>query len=110
MKETTVHVNQPGMVLRIKAKPGKGEELFQMCTDLHFTGDPDGPVDWVLTRCDEEPDVMWAFEFYRDDASFDRHYGDPTLQAGHQRVIDLAAVDTVEEWGVRVPVHVVSSS
>jgi quinol monooxygenase YgiN len=108
--ETEMHGHQPGMVLRIKAKPGRGDELFNVCTELHFNGDPDGPVDWVLSRSDEDPDTMWAFEFYRDDASFDRHYSNPALDDGHQRVVDLAALDTVEEWGVRVPVHIVSSS
>jgi hypothetical protein len=37
-----VQKNQPGVVLRFQAKPGKGEELFQQCAELHFTGDPDG--------------------------------------------------------------------
>jgi len=105
-----MHEHQPGVVLRFKAKPGRGDELFKVCTELHFNGDPDGPVDWVLSRSDEDPDTMWAFEFYRDDASFDRHYSNPALDEGHQRVVDLAALDTIEEWGVRVPVHIVSSS
>lgn len=35
------------------------------------------------------PDVMWAFEFYRDDDSFDRHYSNPMLDEPHQRVLDL---------------------
>lgn len=100
---------QPGYVLRFKAKAGKGDELFELCHKLHFTGDPDGPVDWVLARSVEDPDVMWAFEFYRDDASFDRHYSDPTLDEGHQQIMDLLA-EGVEEWGVRTHVHIVSSS
>ncbi len=100
---------QPGLVLRIKAKPGKGDELFRVCTDLHFVEDPDGPVDWVLARSDEDPDVMWAFEFYRDDASYERHYSDRSRDEGHKRVLDLTA-ENVEEWGVRAPVHIVSSS
>ena len=59
--------------------------------DLHAIEDPDGPVDWVLSRSVEDPDVMWAFEFYRDDASFDRHYSNPALDDGHQKVMDLLA-------------------
>ncbi len=53
-----MHTNQPGVVLRFQARPGKGDELFQLCNDLHFTGDPDGPVDWSLNRDDSYPDVM----------------------------------------------------
>ncbi|SFK69981.1 MULTISPECIES: putative quinol monooxygenase [Amycolatopsis] len=109
-----MHAKQPGMVLKVKAKPGMGDELFKACHELHFNGDPDGPVEWVLARSDEDPDLMWAFEFYRDDASFDRHYSSAALQEGqldegHQRIADLVA-DGADEWGVRAPVHVVSAS
>ena len=104
-----MHDRQPGMVLRLKAKPGMGDELFRVCTELHYNGDPDGPVDWVLSRSVEDPDIMWAFEFYRDDASFDRHYSNSDLDEGHERVRALLA-DDVEKWGVRETVHIVSSS
>ena len=104
-----MHTKQPGYVLRLKAKPGMGDELFKVCTDLHFNGDPDGPVDWVLSRSLEDPDIMWAFEFYRDDASFDRHYSNPALEEGHQKVRDLLA-ENLEQWGVREHVQIVSSS
>ena len=49
---------QPGVVLRFEAKPGNGDELFKLVTDLHYTGDPDGPVDWVLSRDAGDPDVI----------------------------------------------------
>jgi quinol monooxygenase YgiN len=102
--------NQPGVVLRFQAKPGKGEELFQLCTDLHHTGDPDGPVDWVLRRDNDNPDVMWAFEFYRDEESFNRHYANPVLDDGHQRVLDLLAEEEGLDPSQRADVHIVSSS
>ena len=102
--------NQPGVVLRFQAKPGKGEELFQLCTELHFTGDPDGPVDWVLSRDNSNPDVMWAFEFYRDQASFGRHYSNRVLDEPHQRVLDLLVNDDSLDASMRVNVHIVSSS
>ena len=37
---------QPGMFLKMTAKAGKGEALFELTNKLHYTGDPDGPVDW----------------------------------------------------------------
>ncbi|MER6695480.1 putative quinol monooxygenase [Streptomyces minutiscleroticus] len=105
-----MHKNQPGVVLRFQAKPGKGEELFQLCTDLHCTDDPDGPVDWVLSRDNNDPDIMWAFEFYRDDESFERHYSNPVLDEPHQRVLDLLADEPGLDSSMRVDVHIVSSS
>jgi len=104
-----VQPRQPGFVIRFKAKPGKGDELFRACTDLHYTGDPDGPVDWVLSRSIEDPDAMWAFEFYRDDASFDRHYSNPALDEGHQKIMGLLADDD-EGPDVREHVRIESSS
>ena len=53
------------------AKEGKGEELFNLTNKMHYNGDPDGPI--VLCRAVDDPDVLWAFEFYKDDASFKRH-------------------------------------
>jgi len=102
--------NQPGVVVRFQAKPGKGDELFQLCKELHFTGDPDGPVDWVLSRDDGNSDVMWAFEFYRDGASFERHYSNRVVDEPHQRVFDLLADDDGLDASMRVEVHIVSSS
>ncbi|MGK5680119.1 putative quinol monooxygenase [Actinoplanes sp. URMC 104] len=102
--------NQPGVVLRFQAKPGKGDELFKLITDLHHTGDPDGPVDWVVSRDDANADVMWAFEFYRDQESFDRHYSDPVHDEPHQRVFDLLADEEGLDSSMRVGVHIVSSS
>lgn len=102
--------NQPGVVLRFQAKKGEGAALFDLVTGLHYTGDPDGPTDWVLSRDDENPDVMWAFEFYRDQESFDRHYSDPSHDEPHQRVFDLLATDEGLDSSMRVGVHIVSSS
>lgn len=101
---------QPGVVLRFQAKPGKGDELFKLVTDLHYTGDPDGPVDWVLSRDASDPDVMWAFEFYRDQESFDRHYSNPALDEPHQRVFDLLADQDGVDSSMRADVHIVASS
>ncbi|CAD6010905.1 putative quinol monooxygenase [Agreia sp. COWG] len=102
--------NQPGVVLRFQAKKGRGDELFQFVTDLHYDGDPDGPVDWVLSRDDDNADVMWAFEFYRDQASFERHYADPSRDEPHQRIFDLLEEQEGLDSSMRVGVHVVSSS
>lgn len=97
--------NQPGTVLKMRAKPGKGDALFELTNALHYTGDPDGPSDWVLCRDDEDPDTLWAFEFYRDEASFERHFADPEIDENHDEVIDLLA-----EMPLRVLVHPFASS
>lgn len=84
-----MYKNQPGVVLQMKAKPGKGDALFQLTLELHHLDDPDGPVDWVVTRSDDDADTMWIMEFYRDDASFERHYSNPVVDDRHEDVIEL---------------------
>jgi quinol monooxygenase YgiN len=105
-----MHENQPGVVLRFQAKPGKGDELFELTRALHFTDDPDGPVDWALTRSNDDPDVMWAFEFYRDQESFDRHYTNPVIDDNHIKVYQLLAEEVGVDSSMRVDVHNVYSS
>ena len=97
--------SQPGTVLKMRAKPGKGDALFELTNSLHYTGDPDGPVDWVLCRADDDPDTLWAFEFYKDEESFTRHFANPEIDKNHNEVIDLLA-----EQPLRVVVHPVASS
>lgn len=92
--------HQPGNVLRMLAKPNKGQDLFELTTKLHYIDDPDGPVDWVLAKKDADPDTLLAMEFYRDQESMDRHFNDPAVDGNHDNVIDLLGGmperDTVE--------------
>jgi len=100
----SLYKNQPGVALRMYAKKGMGDALFELTTNMHHTGDPDGPVDWVLCRTKDEPDTLWAFEFYKDQESFDRHYSDPVIDEGHQAVFDL-----LDGMPLRAEIHIVSS-
>lgn len=97
--------NQPGTVLKMRAKTGKGDALFELTNKLHYNGDPDGPVDWLLCRDDKDSDTLWAFEFYKDAESFMRHFTNPAIEDGHDEVLELLA-----EMPTRVEVHTVFSS
>ena len=97
--------SQPGMVLKMRAKPGKGDALFKLTNQLHYNGDQDGPVDWLLCRDDKDSDILWAFEFYKDAPSFERHFTNPSLDGGHNEVFELLA-----EMPTRVEVHTAFSS
>lgn len=88
---------QPGTVLRFQAKPGKGDELFELTNKLHYMKtladptqkDPDGPTDWIMCRPDDDSDVLWAMEFYKDDDSMDRHFSDPVIDENHDDIINV---------------------
>lgn len=103
MFETT----KPGVLLKMRAKPGEGDELAKFITDLHYIDDADGPVDWLVSRDDDDPEAVWTIEFYRDQDSFDRHYAETNeeIEKRHEKVIELLA-----EPPVRVMVHPVASS
>lgn len=89
------------------AKPGMGDALFELVTDLHDTGNPDGPVDGVLCRPNDEPDTLWAFEFYRDKESFTRHYSDPEIDKVHEKIFELLDETRMP---IRTDVHITASS
>jgi hypothetical protein len=107
--EKRLYSNQPGVVLKMVAKPGKGDELFDLCLAAKHLGepDPDDPVDWVLCRADDDPNTMWAFEFFRDDESLNRHYAKPATDAETDRIMTLLAETQAP---MREDVHIVVSS
>jgi quinol monooxygenase YgiN len=108
VKETLVfETTKPGVLLKMRARPGGGDELAEFITRLHHVEDPDGPVDWLVSRDDDDPEAIWITEFYRDQDSFDRHYAatNEEIEKRHERVMELLA-----EPPMRVMVHPVASS
>jgi quinol monooxygenase YgiN len=103
MFETT----KPGVLLKMRAQPGQGAALARVIADLHYVEDADGPVDWLVSQDDDEPEVIWTTEFYRDQESFDRHYAESNeeVEQRHEDLISLLA-----EPPMRVMVHPVASS
>lgn len=98
---------KPGVLLKFRAHPGEGAALAKVLTDLHHVEDADGPVDWLVSREDETPDVIWVTEFYRDQESFDRHYAESN-ESVEQRHDDL--IERLAEPPMRVMVHPVAAS
>jgi quinol monooxygenase YgiN len=76
-------------------------------TDVHFEEDADGPEDWIVMREDDDQDVIWIVEFYRDQESFDRHYAESNddVEQRHEQLISLLG-----EAPERVILHPVASS
>jgi hypothetical protein len=99
--------NQPGVVIKMVAKPGKGDELFNLCLAAKHIDKPErnDPIDWVLCRAHDDSNTMWAFEFFRDDESMSRHYAISATDADTERIMTLLA-----ETPRREDVHIVYSS
>ncbi|QQD75725.1 hypothetical protein I8920_13015 [Curtobacterium sp. YC1] len=102
-----IDTTKPGVLLQMRAQPGGGDALAKVLTDVHHVDDPDGPVDWIVLRDDDDPEVIWVTEFSRDQDSFDRHYAE-TNEEVEQRHEDLIAL--LAEPPTRVLVRPVASS
>ncbi|WP_222724082.1 putative quinol monooxygenase [Streptomyces sp. OR43] len=67
--------SRPGKVLRFKAKPGKGDELLALCAKLSDKSPATDKV--VIARAEDDPDTLWAMEFFKSDKALAAQDTDP---------------------------------
>ena len=57
--------DQPAYIIKMRAKPGLGDQLFKLATDgMAKSGASDR---FIIAREDEDPDVLWNVEVFRSD-------------------------------------------
>lgn len=56
---------QPGYVIKMIAKPGKGDLLRKLATDGMRIANEGGV--WVHCLVENEPDTLWTFEFFESE-------------------------------------------
>ena len=84
-------VSQPGFVLKMRAKPGRGEALSDLVTGLlQQSTDIDS---WLVCASDDEPDTLWIFEFFKDEETLELHESNPDLEESHDAVGELFSPD-----------------
>ncbi|MFU0803513.1 hypothetical protein ABH527_010550 [Staphylococcus warneri] len=107
MEDKRLFYNQPGVVIKMKAKEGRGQELFDLCLKAKHLEELgiDDPTDWVLCRSDEDNDVLLAFEFFRSDEAKDNHYSKPSTEDETNEIMELLA-----DIPQRIDTHIVYSS
>jgi quinol monooxygenase YgiN len=67
----------------LKAKPGKGDELAELLGGLvDAVGPEEGTEQFVIHRVQDDPDTVFFYEVYRDQAALDAHRQNPALGAG----------------------------
>jgi quinol monooxygenase YgiN len=67
----------------LKAKSGKGDELAALLGGLvDAVADEDGTEQFVIHRVADDPDTVFFYEVYRDQAALDTHRQNPALSAG----------------------------
>ncbi|MCX5040936.1 hypothetical protein OHA99_02730 [Streptomyces coelicoflavus] len=82
---------QPGKVLRFKAKPGKGDELFALCAKLSDESDATDKV--IIARAEDDPDTLWAMEFFKSDEALAAQDADPRWEELHAQIGALMEED-----------------
>lgn len=90
--------DQPAYVIRMRARPGAGDRLFELATiGMNRSGASDR---FIIAREDDDPDVLWTIEVFRSDAAKDRYENSPLADTLRDEIIDLLA-----EPPMRIAVH-----
>ena len=89
---------QPGYIIKMRAKPGCGDRLFELATaGMAKSGASDR---FIIAREDNDPDVLWNMEIFRSTADKDRYEGSPLADQLRDEIIGLLA-----EPPMRIAVH-----
>ncbi|WP_211264539.1 putative quinol monooxygenase [Gynuella sunshinyii] len=90
--------DQPAYIIRMRAKPGLGDKLFQLATvGMTKSGASDR---YIIAREDEDPDTLWNIEVFKSDEAKAQYENSPLADELRDEIIDLLA-----EPPMRIPVH-----
>jgi quinol monooxygenase YgiN len=81
--------SQPGKMLRFTAKPGKGEELFALCAEMSARSEAVDKT--IIARSEDDPDTMWAMEWFVSDEALAKQDADPQWDDIHAKIGALIA-------------------
>lgn len=79
--------DQPAYIIRMKAKTGMGDRLFQLATDGMFKSDSSDR--FIMLREDADPDVLWNIEVFRSVEDKDRYETSPLADELRDEILDL---------------------
>lgn len=79
----------PSYIIRMKAKPGMGDRLFQLATEGMAKSDSSDR--FTLLRETEDPDVLWQAEVFRSVEDKDRYENSPLADELRDEIIGLLA-------------------
>lgn len=81
--------DQPSYVIRMRAKPGMGDRLFQLATEgMEKSNSSDR---FIMLREDADPDVLWNIEVFRSVEAKDGYENSPMADELRDEIIDLLA-------------------
>lgn len=94
---------QPGYVIKMVAKPGKGELLRKLATDGMRIANEGG--NWVHCIVADNPETLWTFEFFESEESKAAYEESELANQLRDEIIALLA-----EPPMRIPVTPFSAS
>jgi quinol monooxygenase YgiN len=95
--------DQPAYVIKMRAKPGTGDKLFELATvGMKKSGASDR---FIILREDGDPDVLWNIEVFRSDEAKDAYENSPLADELRDEILGLLA-----EPPMRVSVHPYSAA
>ncbi|WP_250519112.1 antibiotic biosynthesis monooxygenase [Caballeronia sp. ATUFL_M1_KS5A] len=95
--------DQPAYIIRMRAKPGAGDKLFQLATaGMERSGASDR---FIILREDGEPDVLWNIEVFKSDAAKAAYESSPLADMLRDEILQL-----LEEPPMRIAAHPYSAA
>ena len=94
---------QPAYIIKMRAKPGAGDKLFELATvGMAKSGASDR---FILLREDGDPDVLWNVEVFRSDEAKRAYENSPLANELRSEIIGLLA-----EPPMRIEAHPYSAA
>ncbi|WP_205746320.1 putative quinol monooxygenase [Dyella amyloliquefaciens] len=90
--------DQPAYIIRMRAKPGMGDKLFELATiGMMKSGASDR---FIIAREDQDPDVLWNIEVFKSNEAKAGYESSPLADQLRDEILGLLA-----EAPMRVAVH-----
>ena len=90
--------DQPSYIIKMRAKPGQGDRLFELATAGMVKSDSSDR--FIMLREDGDPDVLWNIEVFRSKQAKDGYETSAMADELRDEIIDLLA-----EPPVRIEAH-----
>ena len=81
--------SQPAYVIKMRAKPGQGERLFELATlGMEKSGASNR---FIILREDQDPDVLWNVEVFRSESAKEAYENSPLADELREEILGLLA-------------------
>lgn len=81
--------DQPGYIIRMRAKPGFGDKLFELANIGMEKSAASNR--YILLREDNDPDILWNIEIFTSNDDKDRYENSPLADELRDEIIAILA-------------------